>query len=136
MFTALDRSLVLRNLTFSRKVKFARFNYTGFLKIVKKHDRHTNYILKPMFMVRLNECPFWKKEEDNNALLIKLSFLFSQIRNNGSLKSMSFQQLLSTSLIKTPEFGLDARCTVVKKLFVRTNDVLELKTYVLRHLLC
>jgi SPX domain protein involved in polyphosphate accumulation len=34
--------------------KSTRFNYTGFLKIIKKHARHTSYILRPMFMVRLN----------------------------------------------------------------------------------
>ncbi|KAL9536983.1 hypothetical protein MBANPS3_012190 [Mucor bainieri] len=118
----------------NRLEKFTRFNYTGFLKIVKKHDRHTNYILRPMFMVRLNQCPFWKKEEDNNALLIKLSSLFSQVRNGGGGGTMSFQQPLSASLIKEPEFGLDTRRTVIKRFFVHTDDVLELKTSVLRHL--
>ncbi|CAO0792529.1 unnamed protein product [Mucor circinelloides] len=118
----------------NRLEKFTRFNYTGFLKIVKKHDRHTNYILRPMFMVRLNQCPFWKKEEDNNALLIKLSSLFSQMRNGGGGATMSFQQPLSSSLIKEPEFGLDTRRTVIKRFFVHTDDVLELKTSVLRHL--
>ncbi|KAK4510716.1 Carnitine O-acetyltransferase mitochondrial [Mucor velutinosus] len=118
----------------NRLEKFTRFNYTGFLKIVKKHDRHTNYILRPMFMVRLNQCPFWKKEEDNNALLIKLSSLFSQVRNGGGDGAMSFQQPLSASLIKEPEFGLDTRRTVIKRFFVHTDDVLELKTSVLRHL--
>ncbi|KAF1803875.1 VTC domain-containing protein [Mucor lusitanicus] len=118
----------------NRLEKFTRFNYTGFLKIVKKHDRHTNYILRPMFMVRLNQCPFWKKEEDINALLIKLSSLFSQVRNGGGGRSMSFQQPLSASLIKEPEFGLDTRRTVIKRFFVHTDDLLELKTSVLRHL--
>lgn len=119
----------------NRLEKFTRFNYTGFLKIVKKHDRHTNYILRPMFMVRLNQCPFWKKEEeDNNALLIKLSSLFSQVRSAGGGKSMSFHQPFSTSLINELEFGLDTRRTVIKRFFVHTNDVLELKTSVLRHL--
>ncbi|GAN05874.1 vacuolar transporter chaperone (VTC) complex subunit [Mucor ambiguus] len=118
----------------NRLEKFTRFNYTGFLKIVKKHDRHTNYILRPMFMVRLNQCPFWKKEEDNNALLIKLSSLFSQMRNGGGGGTMSFEQPLSASLIKEPEFGVDTRRTVIKRFFVHTDDVLELKTSVLRHL--
>lgn len=118
----------------NRLEKYTRFNYTGFLKIVKKHDRHTNYILRPMFMVRLNQCPFWKKEEDNNALLIKLSSLFSQVRNGGGSGTMSFQQPLSASLIKEPEFGLDTRRNVIKRFFVHTDDVLELKTSVLRHL--
>jgi SPX domain protein involved in polyphosphate accumulation/uncharacterized membrane protein YidH (DUF202 family) len=119
----------------NRLEKFTRFNYTGFLKIVKKHDRYTNYILKPMFMVRLNQCPFWKnEEEDNNALLIKLSSLFSQLRSAGGGKTMSFNKPFPTSLIEEPEFGLHTRRTVIKRFFVDTNDVLELKTSVLRHL--
>lgn len=111
----------------NRLEKFSRFNYTGFLKIVKKHDRYTDYILRPMFMVRLNQCPFWKEESD--ALLIKLSELFSKVRRGG--KNMSFQPppLLLNSNADEP-----CRRTVVKKFFVHANDILELKTSVLRHL--
>jgi SPX domain protein involved in polyphosphate accumulation len=105
----------------SRLEKFSRVNYTGFLKIVKKHDRHTNYILRPMFMVRLNQCPFWKENEDNDALLIKLSELFTKVRGP--------QEVSSQAAAATTE-----RRTIVKRFFVHTNDVLELKTSVLRHL--
>lgn len=111
----------------NRLEKFSRFNYTGFLKIVKKHDRHTDYILRPMFMVRLNQCPFWK--EDSDALLIKLSELFSKVRRGG--KSMSFQP---PPLLLNSDTNESSRRTVVKKFFVHTNDILELKTSVLRHL--
>lgn len=113
----------------ARLEKFSRVNYTGFLKIVKKHDRHTNYILRPMFMVRLNQCPFWKESEDNDALLIKLSELFSVVRRQGDNKTAS------SSLVKdSAMFPLDSHRTVIKRFFVHTDDIFELKTHVLRHL--
>ncbi|KAL0092072.1 VTC domain-containing protein [Phycomyces blakesleeanus] len=112
----------------NRLSRFSRLNYTGFLKIVKKHDRHTNYVLRPMFMVRLNQCPFWN--EDNDALLIKLSELFSKIRDGG--RTMSFQP--ASELRDAMEVRVDGRRTVVKRFFVQSENVLELKTYILRHL--
>lgn len=110
----------------NRLEKYSRFNYTGFLKIIKKHDRHTNYILRPMFMVRLNQCPFWKENEDLDALLIKVSELFSKVRG-GTVQA-------STSLKATSQFAFDTRRRVIKRFFVHTDDIFELKTYVLRHL--
>jgi SPX domain protein involved in polyphosphate accumulation len=113
----------------NRLERFIRFNYTGFLKIVKKHDRHTDYILRPMFMVRLNQCPFWR--EDNEQLLIKLSSLFNQARGGG--RTMSFRPT-NFRPQDVPEVGVDSSRTLVKRFFVHTDDVLELKTSVLRHL--
>ena len=101
---------------------FSRINYTGFLKIVKKHDRYTDYILRPMFMVRLNQCPFWK--EDHSDLLYKLSELSNKVRG-GSLQHVP---------LKSQQQREDSRRMIVKKYFVHTNNLLELKTSVLRHL--
>ncbi|GAA5816660.1 hypothetical protein MFLAVUS_010190 [Mucor flavus] len=115
----------------ARLEKFSRVNYTGFLKIVKKHDRHTNYILRPMFMVRLNQCPFWKENEDNDALLIKLSELFSVVRQGDKSAACP----VSSSLVKdSAMFSIDSHRTVIKRFFVHTDDIFELKTHVLRHL--
>ncbi|KAG0170198.1 vacuolar transporter chaperone [Apophysomyces sp. BC1034] len=111
----------------NRLARFSRLNYTGFLKMVKKHDRHTDYVLRPMFMVRLNQCPFWN--EDNDALLIKLSELFARVRQGG--RTMSFK---TSTEILTDHRRVDGRRTVVKRFFVQAENVLELKTYVLRHL--
>ncbi|GAA5806445.1 hypothetical protein HPULCUR_011979 [Helicostylum pulchrum] len=117
----------------ARLKKFSRVNYTGFLKIVKKHDRHTNYILRPMFMVRLNQCPFWKDNEDNDALLIKLSELFSIVREGDNTTTAACP--VSSSLVKdSTVFALGSHRTVIKRFFVHTDDIFELKTHVLRHL--
>ncbi|ORZ17341.1 VTC domain-domain-containing protein [Absidia repens] len=122
----------------NRLARYSRINYTGFLKIVKKHDRHTNYVLRPMFMVRLNQCPFWN--ESNDTLLLKLSQLFAQVRQGG--KTMSFQQPAPTNTIISQQLQTSATYepqqqksrTIVKRFFVQADNVLELKTYVLRHL--
>jgi SPX domain protein involved in polyphosphate accumulation len=113
----------------NRLARFSRINYTGFLKIVKKHDRHTEYVLRPMFMVRLNQCPFWN--EDNDGLLIKLSQLFSKVRDGGMAMSFKPTSQMGNYM---DEQTTDARRLVVKRFFVQTENVLELKTYVLRHL--
>ncbi|KAI9478314.1 MAG: VTC domain-containing protein, partial [Benjaminiella poitrasii] len=84
-----------------------------------------------MFMVRLNQCPFWK-EQDSSAFLIKLSSLFSQVRGGG--KAMSFQPSTSYMMKDALQIGVDTRRTIVKRFFVHTDNVLELKTSVLRHL--
>jgi SPX domain protein involved in polyphosphate accumulation len=113
----------------NRLARYSRINYTGFLKIVKKHDRHTEYVLRPMFMVRLNQCPFWN--EDNDGLLIKLSELFAKVRDGGM--TMSFKPA-SQAMNFMDEQTNNERRLVVKRFFVQTENVLELKTYVLRHL--
>lgn len=119
----------------NRLAKYSRINYTGFLKIVKKHDRHTKYVLRPMFMVRLNQCPFWN--EDNDALLLKLSQLFAQVRQGG--KQMSFQPSSFAAnnnniYVEHQPSSNNNTKTIVKRYFVQKENVLELKTYVLRHL--
>ncbi|KAI8341670.1 VTC domain-containing protein [Chlamydoabsidia padenii] len=124
----------------NRLARYSRINYTGFLKIVKKHDRHTDYVLRPMFMVRLNQCPFWN--ENNDSLLLKLSQLFAQVRQGG--KTMSFQQPPANSLmmmmdqenqlLQHDEPHSSKSRTIVKRFFVQADNVLELKTFVLRHL--
>lgn len=116
--------------------RYSRVNYTGFLKIVKKHDRRTNYVLRPMFMVRLNQCPFWN--DKNDGLLVKLSQLFAQVRQGG--KTMSFQlptsqnEHMPTLDQHQPQQQQQQRKIVVRRFFVERDNVLELKTFVLRHL--
>ncbi|KAI9317865.1 VTC domain-containing protein [Dichotomocladium elegans] len=116
----------------TRLARFSRLNYTGFLKIIKKHDRHVNYVLRPMFMVRLNQCPFWKQDDD--GLLIKLSELFSRVR--GGDKQMSFKppvfKHLSPDMTEQEDIGHHR--VMVKHYFVHADNILEVKTFVLRHL--
>ncbi|KAJ9649082.1 vacuolar transporter chaperone [Coniosporium tulheliwenetii] len=54
--------------------KFTQLNYTGFQKIIKKHDKQTEWHLKPVFAARLRAKPFFKDNYD--AFIVKLSRLY------------------------------------------------------------
>ncbi|KAI9261592.1 VTC domain-containing protein [Phascolomyces articulosus] len=94
--------------------KFTRLNYTGFLKIIKKHD--------PMFMVRLNAKPFYKENYD--ALIVRISTLYDRVRTRGK------------------ERGGDAAAGGKQSAFVRNttkywvhpDNITELKLIILKHL--
>jgi SPX domain protein involved in polyphosphate accumulation len=61
--------------------KYSNINYTGFLKIVKKHDRKrgNNYKIRPMMQMSLSKRPF-NSEHHYSPLLNKLSMMFFIVR--------------------------------------------------------
>ena len=61
--------------------KYSEINYTGFLKIVKKHDRKrgNSYKIRPMLMTSLSKRPF-NSEQGYHPLLNKLSTMFFVVR--------------------------------------------------------
>lgn len=61
--------------------KFSNINYTGFLKIVKKHDRKRGdrYRVRPMMQLSLAQRPF-NSEQGYSPLLNKLSIMYFAIR--------------------------------------------------------
>ncbi|KAI8622649.1 VTC domain-containing protein [Chytriomyces sp. MP71] len=61
--------------------KYTRLNYSGFMKILKKHDRYTTFQLKPTFLLRMRERPFY--EESVDPLVIRLSRIFQNVRTGG-----------------------------------------------------
>lgn len=121
--TALDEIL-----TFAQELEhFQRLNYTGFTKIVKKHDRvHPNYSVKPLLNVRLKSLPF--HSEDYSPLLYKVGTLFQFLRDNYNIdqtlsKLSSFNDLSSTN----HEFQSF-------KFWIHPDNLMEVKTTILRHL--
>ena len=62
---------------------FDRLNFTGFIKIVKKHDKlHPNYpSVKSLLQVRLKELPF-NNSEEYSPLLYRISYLYEFLRSN------------------------------------------------------
>lgn len=62
--------------------KFTQLNYTGFQKIIKKHDKQTQWILKPVFAARLKAKPFFQDNYD--AFIVKLSRLYDIVRTRGN----------------------------------------------------
>ena len=61
--------------------KYSGDNYTGFLKIVKKHDRKRGnaYRIRPMMQLSLAQRPF-NSQEAYSPLLNKLSIMYFAIR--------------------------------------------------------
>ena len=78
--------------------KFTQLNYTGFQKIIKKHDvssealflswrsdwtqKQTSWHLKPVFAARLKAKPFFSDNYD--AFVVKLSKLYDLVRTKGN----------------------------------------------------
>lgn len=110
---------------------FSRSNFTGFIKIVKKHDKlHPKYpSVKSLLEVRLKELPF--HSEEISPLLYKISLLYNILRGNfGNNVSLS---LASTSKLSK---GNDDEEMEFKtfKFWIHPDNLMEVKTRILRHL--
>lgn len=102
--------------------KFTRLNYTGFQKILKKHDKTTGYSLKPIFQVRLNAKPFYKDNYDN--LIVKLSKLYDLVRTRGNpVKGDSSAGGSQQNFVRQ-----------TTKYWVHPDNITELKLIILKHL--
>ncbi|BDD63043.1 hypothetical protein MAP00_007991 [Monascus purpureus] len=102
--------------------KFTQLNYTGFQKIVKKHDKQTGWYLKPVFAARLNAKPFFKDNYD--AFVVKLSKLYDLVRNKGDpVKGDSAAGGSQQNFIRQ-----------TTKYWVHRDNITELKLVILKHL--
>ncbi|KAF9574799.1 vacuolar transporter chaperone [Mortierella alpina] len=102
--------------------KYTRLNYTGFLKIIKKHDKLTHWILRPIFMVRLNSKPFYKENYD--SLIVKLSSLYDTVRTRGKAHG-------GDSAAGGSQQAFVRQTT---KYWVHPDNITELKLIILKHL--
>lgn len=108
--------------------KFIRLNYSGFSKILKKHDKmYPNFILKPIFEIRLNNKPFFKILENYDYLVIKLSNINEKIKNKGSKPSYDKQN--SSAGGKQTNF---VRQTT--KYWVHPENITQVKLKILKNL--
>lgn len=110
----------------NRLERFSRINYTGALKAAKKHDRRrgANYKVRPLLQVRLASLPF--NSEDYSPLLYRLSAMYAFVRqqlDGNSERTESNADSKSRTLVYTSH-----------KFFVHPDNLLELKTSILRHL--
>ena len=112
--------------------KYSNLNYTGFLKIVKKHDRKRGqkYKIRAMMQVSLAKRPF-NSEQAYSPLLNKLSLLYFAIRQN--LGDDPPTEVLPPDLDSTPETHNGERYTA-EKYWVHPDNLLEVKTYIMRRL--
>lgn len=112
--------------------KYSNINYTGFLKIVKKHDRKRGgrYRIRPMMQVSLSKRPF-NSEQGYSPLLNKLSYMYFAIR----------QHLEEDGEVHPMDLDLDSEAQTYNgqrytahKFWVHPDNLLEVKTYILRQL--
>jgi SPX domain protein involved in polyphosphate accumulation/uncharacterized membrane protein YidH (DUF202 family) len=105
---------------------FTRINYTSFVKILKKHDKRTDFMLKPTFMLRLNSKPLYLENLD--SLIYRLSKLYDKIR-----QKMSGEEIRT---VKTDSIPSSAQVFVRKtsKYWVHSENVTDVKCIVLKHL--
>ncbi|KAK6204555.1 polyphosphate synthetase protein [Scheffersomyces amazonensis] len=102
--------------------KFTRLNYTGFQKIIKKHDKITRSNLKPIFQARLNAKAFYKDNYDN--LIVKLSKLYDLVRTRGN-------PVQGDSSAGGSQQNFVRQTT---KYWVHPDNITELKLIILKHL--
>ncbi|KAM0332558.1 hypothetical protein ACHAQA_002842 [Verticillium albo-atrum] len=102
--------------------KFVQLNYTGFYKIIKKHDKTTGWHLKPAFDTRLKARPFYKENYD--ASVVQLSKLYDIVRTRGNpVKGDSAAGGSQGSFVRN-----------TTKYWVHPDNVTELKLIILKHL--
>ncbi|KAI1502444.1 vacuolar transporter chaperone 4 [Biscogniauxia marginata] len=102
--------------------KYVQLNYTGFYKIIKKHDKMTNWHLKPAFDAALKKKPFYN--EDFDAEVVKLSNMYNNVRTRGNpVKGDSSAGGSQGSFIRQ-----------TTKYWVHPDNVTELKLIILKHL--
>lgn len=102
--------------------KFTQLNYTGFQKIIKKHDKQTAWHLKPIFAARLKAKPFFQDNYD--AFIVKLSKLYDLVRTRGNpIKGDSAAGGGQQNFVRQ-----------TTKYWVHPDNITELKLIVLKHL--
>ncbi|CCE62704.1 hypothetical protein TPHA_0D00600 [Tetrapisispora phaffii CBS 4417] len=121
---------------------FTRLNYTGFIKIVKKHDKlHPQFAsVKSLLEVRLKKLPL--HSEEYSPLLYQISYLYNIIRNsttNNMISNSISLNSLSKSVINENNISnsfVDEESFVFKslKFWIHKDNLMEVKTRILRHL--
>ncbi|KAJ8105822.1 hypothetical protein OPT61_g9950 [Boeremia exigua] len=102
--------------------KFTQLNYTGFQKIIKKHDKNTRWALKPVFAARLKRKPFFQDNYDN--YIVKLSKLYDIVRTRGNpVKGDSSAGGKQQNFVRQ-----------TTKYWVHPDNIVELKLIILKHL--
>ncbi|KAF9111209.1 vacuolar transporter chaperone [Mortierella sp. AM989] len=103
--------------------KYTRLNYTGFLKIVKKHDKQTQWMLKSIFHVRLNAKPFHKENYD--GVIVRLSSIYHVVTARG-------QKLKGDDQFSNVNSSAFVRDTT--KYWVHPDNITEVKLVIMKHL--
>jgi SPX domain protein involved in polyphosphate accumulation/uncharacterized membrane protein YidH (DUF202 family) len=102
--------------------KYTQLNYTGFQKIIKKHDKQTEIFLRPTFSTRLKAKPFFQDNYD--VFIVKLSKLYDLVRTRGNpVKGDSAAGGGQQNFVRQ-----------TTKYWVHQENITELKLIILKHL--
>ncbi|KAF9378366.1 vacuolar transporter chaperone [Podila verticillata] len=112
--------------------RYQRLNYTAFLKIIKKHDKHTGYILRTRFMNWLNNQPFHK--ESFAPLVSRLSTLYNIVRT-GNAPAASKARSIDSSQEEEEELEQHPGYVPKKSAYwVHPDSIMDLKMLILKYL--
>lgn len=101
--------------------RFVQLNYTGFQKIIKKHDKlYPDQQLKPLFAARLDAKPFFRDNYD--AFIVRLSKAYDQVRTRG-------RQVSGDSAAGGTQQNFVRQTT---KYWVHPDNITELKLIILK----
>jgi SPX domain protein involved in polyphosphate accumulation/uncharacterized membrane protein YidH (DUF202 family) len=110
---------------------YSNLNYTGFLKIVKKHDRKRGggYKIRAMMQGDLSKRPF-NSEQGYTPLLNKLSLIYFAIRQyseDGGAAEIPID-------VESQSETHNGERYTAHKFWVHPDNLLEVRTYILRRL--
>ncbi|KAH8677430.1 VTC domain-containing protein [Xylariales sp. PMI_506] len=110
--------------------KYSSVNYTGFLKIVKKHDRKRGdrYKVRPLMKLRLSDRGL-NAETVFSPLLKKLSMLYYIIESH-----LQEGEEVQPPDLEHQEEVKDGEKYTAHKFWIHPDNLLEVKTYILRRL--
>ena len=124
--------------------RFQRLNYTAFLKIIKKHDKHSGFpSLRPSFMnAQLKQQPFHKQRFD--PLVGRLSTLYNIVRT-GTAPAVSKARSIDSSQdeeeeelqIRSKQSQQDGHGSVKANktaFWVHPDSLMDLKMLILKYL--
>lgn len=116
---ALREELDLVTHDITKLAKFNSLNYTGFLKLLKKHDKLTSIRLKNTFLARLTKQPFYKETFD--AMIVRLSALYEKLKPKdrpelaGSVNLTSFVRKTTKYWVHADNIT-DVKCIILQNL--------------------
>lgn len=106
--------------------RYTRLNFTGIVKILKKHDRHTPYTLKSMFLLHFRNNPLYVNNMD--ILLLRLSNLYNRL----SIQSEHNVQYPTPTSDQQANSETFVRKTT--KFWVHPDNVTDVKLAILKHI--
>ncbi|KAL7409664.1 VTC domain-containing protein [Mrakia frigida] len=122
-FRALEEDVAILVADVHDLALFTKLNYTGFIKIIKKHDKQTGWDLKPSFSQDfLDKTPFHTYNYD--SIIVKLSKLYDLVRTRG-------HPVAGDSGAGGSQNAFVRQTT---KYWVHQDNIVQLKLNILKHL--